>query len=257
MANINEERVKKFRDMGIPMPMAPVDPGMAQGPVKNTEFAKKLAAIKGGAIKETVDVFLEKEKAQTGFVPLEVSKRNNPSEKQQQQPKNISKPQVSGPSFDLYEKALYGGDSNSVSESYERQSASPRSYASDFNDDNNGSEFMDSLKNRLAEKFTKSPQTQVKGQVLMNENSIRNQNVVQPGQMVINESQLRETITTISTQLIKKFMSEFLTSEPSLIKESDKIKKAEIVQEGVVKIDGKFFKLTPVTLKKNEKSNRA
>jgi hypothetical protein len=45
-------------------------------------------------------------------------------------------------------------------------------------------------------------------------------------------------------------MTEFLTSQPGLIKENEKIKKAEIVQEGVVKIDGKFFKLTPVSIKK-------
>lgn len=243
MANINEERVKKFRDMGIPMPMAPVDPSTAQGPVKNVEFAKKLAAIKGGAIKETVDVFLEKEKVQTGFVPLEVPKKGNLQEKAQ--PKNITKPQTSGPSFDLYEKALYG-ESSSVSESH---SVSPRTYASDMNNESNGSEFISDIRTRLAEKFNRPAPNQVNGQIVLNENSNKSPNI-KPGQIVIDEAQLKETITTISTQLIKKFMTEFLSSEPSLIKENDKIKKAEIVQEGVVKIDGKFFKLTPVTLKK-------
>ncbi len=250
MANINEERMKKFRDMGIPMPMAPVDPSSMQAPVKNAEFAKKLAAIKGGAIKETVDVFLEKEKAQTGFIPLEMPKKDNSQKREQvkEQQKNISKPSVSGPSFDAYEKALYG-DSSSMTESYERPSVSSRNYVADTNQESDGSEFINDIRSRLAEKFSKPNSGQLNGQVVLSENSIKQQNA-SAGNMVINEEKLKETITTISTQLIKKFMSEFLTSEPGLIKESDKIKKAEVVQEGVVKIDGKFFKLTPVTLKK-------
>lgn len=247
MANINEERIKKFREMGIPMPMAPVDPATAQGPVKNTEFAKKLAAIKGGAIKETVDVFLEKEKA-TGFVPLEVPKSKNSQTQTKEQPKVMPKPTTSGPSFDVYERALYGDSTSTMNESYERNPAPSRNYIADIEQESNGSEFINDIRSRLADKFTKSNPGQVNGQVRLNENA--NNHNVAPGSIVINEAQLRDTITSISTQLIKKFMSEFLTSEPGLIKESDKIKKAEIVQEGVVKIDGKFFKLTPVTIKR-------
>jgi hypothetical protein len=250
MANINEERIKKFKDMGIPVPMAPVDPSMAQGPVRNTEFAKKLAAIKNGAIKETVDVFLEKEKAPAGFVPLELpAKKNQPGKKQEAPLKeSIAKPSVSGPSFDAYEKALYG-DNTPSSSTYEKASVPGRNYVSDMNEESNGSEFINDIKSRLAEKFSRT--TQPAGQVVLNENKSQNNvNTVPAGHILINENQLRETITTISTQLIKKFMSEFLTSEPGLIKESDKIKKAEIIKEDIVKIDGRFFKLTPVTIKK-------
>ncbi len=115
--------------------------------------------------------------------------------------------------------------------------------------DNHGGEFISDIKNRLAEKFTKTGQ--VNGQVVLNENHNKSQGQVVPsGYKLINETELKDTITSISSQLIKKFMSEFLTSQPSLIKESEKIKKAEVVREDIVKIDGKLFKLTPVTLKK-------
>lgn len=250
MSNINEERMRKFRDMGIPTPLAPVDPSMAQGPIKNTEFAKKLAAIKNGTKKEEINTFIEKEKAQAGFMPLELPVKKNTLGKDQPKPvvETIAKQSVSGPSFDIYEKALYG-ESVSPVESYEKTSTSSRNYVSDINIESNGSEFISEMKSKLAQKFTNvnPTQNQVTGQVILKENNVQN---IPSGHKLINESELKETITLISTQLIKKFMSEFLSSTPGLIKENDKIKKAEIVKEDIVKIEGKFFKLTPVTLKK-------
>ena len=250
MANINEERFKKFKEMGIPMPMSPVDPATVQMPVKNTEFAKKLAAIKNGGIKETVDVFLEKEKGHNGFIPLETpAKRNIPGKTPEKKvaTETIAKHAVSGPSFDIYEKALLGESMPSTREA----PSSKRGYVSDFEpDNNNGGDFIRDMKAKLAEKFTSSGQNS--GQVLLSENNNRQQQTqnIPDGYRLINEAELKDTITIVSTQLIKKFMSEFLTSEPGLIKENDKIKKAEIVRDDIIKMEGKFFKLTPVTIKK-------
>jgi hypothetical protein len=245
MGNLNEERLRKFREMGIPQPMAPVDPASVQLPVKNTEFAKKLAAIKSGAIKETVDVFLEREGATKAFVALPTPTKGKNKQKEQIT-ETIKTPSVSGPSFDAYEKALYG-DSTPSSSSYERASAPARGYSSDVDSEGDGKDFLDNIRARLAEKAARAGQNP--GQRLLTENQNKSESIP-AGYKLINENELKETVTAISTQLIKKFMSEFLTSEPGLIKESDKIKKAEIIKEDIVKIDGKFFKLTPVTVKK-------
>jgi len=241
MSNLNEDRMKRFRDMGIPQPMAPVDPSSVQGPVKNTAFAAKLAALKGGALKEEISTFVDKQEANTGFVPLEVPKRGQkPGAPTSAPVEKIKTHATSGPSFDIYEKALYG-DNTPSSSSYEKASAPGRSYSSDIlNENENGSDFLSDIKNRLQQKALRASTAPATNQP-------NNQNQ-------INENQLIETVTQISTdvckQLIKKFMSEFLTSEPGLIKESEKIKKAEIVKDDIIKMGGKYFKITPVSVKK-------
>jgi hypothetical protein len=246
MANINEERLRKFKEMGIPAPMAPVDPSTVQSRVKNTEFAKKLAAIKNGTKKEELNTFIEKEKAKNGFAPLELpAKRNIPGRTPQKEiNETIAKPATSGPSFDAYEKALFGESSPSP----EVNVSSKRGYVSDVESDSNGSDFISDMKARLAEKYTNAP----KGQVILSENKSKQQQQqsVPEGYKLINENELKETITAVSSQLIKKFMSEFLTSQPNLIKENDKIKKAEIIKDDIIKMEGRFFKLTPVIMKK-------
>lgn len=246
MSNINEERLRKFREMGIPQPMAPVDPSMLKGPVKNIEFAAKLAAIKNGAIKETVDVFLEKEKGPIGFVPLETSKKSKPVNGQTKPiiSETIKSLPTSGPSFDAYEKALYG-DNTPTSNTYETAS-SGRGYSSNIGNEN-GNDFLTSIKTRLAEKAARASQSP--NQKILTENTS-----IPSGYKLIQENELREAITLISTDvckdLMKKFMEDFSTSKPGLIKESEKIKKAEIIQKDIVKIEGKFFKIVPVTIKK-------
>jgi hypothetical protein len=234
--------------MGIPVPMAPVDPATVQAPVRNMEFAKKLMEIRNGAKKEELSTFIAKEKAQNGFVPLEMpAKKNVPGKTQQNIIPEIAKPSVSGPSFDAYEKALYG-DNTPSSPSFEKASTPARGYSSDVDSENNDTDFLTGIRNRLAEKNAKIKNN---GQVILNENQNKSQGQAIPvGYQLINERELRETITEVSSSLIKKFMREFLTSEPGLIKESEKIKKAEMIREDIAKIDGKFFKLTPVTVKK-------
>jgi len=246
MSKLNEDRMKRFRDMGIPQPMAPVDPSTAQGPVRNTAFAAKLAALKGGALKEEINTFVDKQEANKGFIPLEVPSKNKGIIKEQKPGTPIEKVKshaASGPSFDAYEKALYG-DNTPESSSFERASIPGRNYSSDMLTENeNGNEFLSDIKARLQEKALRAvnnPNAQV--------------NTPAANQKLINENQLIETVTQISTdvckQLIKKFMSEFLTSEPGLIRENEKVKKAEIVKEDIIKMDGKYFKITPVLIKK-------
>lgn len=238
MSNLNEDRLKRFRDMGIPQPMAPVDPSTAQGTIRNTAFAAKLAALKGGALKEEITTFVDKQEGNKGFIPLETSSKNKGSLKEQNSApvEKLKTHAASGPSFDIYEKALYGDSSVSL----ETASSTGRNYSADMlNENETGNEFLTDIRTRLKEKALSAaskPNTQAYTQ------------------QSINENHLVDTITQVSTdvckQLIKKFMSEYLMSEPGLIRESDKVKKAEILQENLIKMGGKYFKITPVSVKK-------
>jgi len=80
------------------------------------------------------------------------------------------------------------------------------------------------------------------------------------GMVMVNEEDLKKKIINISTQVAKKIseqmiksvLSEYLKQSKNTIVESEKIKKAEVVGENVVKIDGKVYKLVPATLKVKE-----
>ncbi len=81
---------------------------------------------------------------------------------------------------------------------------------------------------------------------------------IKSGMIIIDEEDLKKKIISISTQvskkvaeqMIKSVLSEYLKISKNTIVESEKVKKAEIVGENVVKIDGKLFKLVPATVKK-------
>lgn len=268
MSAINEERLRKFKEMGLPEPMAPIDPSTVQAPVKNKDFAAKLAALKSGNKRAELNTFIEKAERQAGFVPLEVpAPKHQRVAEGQQRPIDPRKPKTpelkthaaTGPSFDLYERALYGDDRAAVavqnpnepdpfSDNYVRASqvvAPSRGYTSDVED--SPVNFFDAIKQKLAEKNSRAAQTQ------RIQESGNPQRIAAPKQQ-FDEEQIREYITEISSdvckKLIKKFMTEYFASEQNIIKESDKVKKAEVVRDDIVKIDGKFFKLQPVQVKK-------
>jgi hypothetical protein len=266
MSNLNEERLRKFKEMGIPEPMAPIDPGSVQGPVRNLNFAAKLAALKSGQKRQELNTFLEKAEPAPGFVPLEVPapkhqaiNEGRPRDPRKPEPPPLKTERAAGPSFDIYEKALLGEDRSSRAEpmyanepdpyspTYKRATPPPpiRGYQAEI-EESNPSNFFDSIKAKLAQKNAAVAQQIREGrQPALQEASVHSQ---------MDDDQIRQYITEISSgvckKLIKQFMSEYLASEPSLIKENDKIKKAEVIKEDIVKIDGKFFKLTPVQLKK-------
>jgi len=245
--NINEERLKKFRDMGIPAPMSPVDPSMLKGPVRNLEFAAKLEAIKRGVVKEELSTFIEKETGNKGFIPIETPTKKKP-QNQITETAEIKKPSVSGPSFDLYEKALYG---ESPSVSFDKNT-NARTYSHNITPsaDDTGTDFLANIKAQLAAKAMKANQSTPNNSKIIQENKTN----IPAGHTLVNENDFKEAVTMIASDvckvLIKKFMNEFLTSKPDLIKENEKVKKAEIIQENIIKMDGNYFKITPVTVKK-------
>ena len=241
---VKEERLKRFQNMGIPTPLPPPDASMMKGPVKNAEFASKLEAIKKGAIKKTVDLFLERETGNNGFKPMEVSKPKNgqnpnvkPVNNNNAAPALFSAP-VQGGMFN--EEELYG-KSTEVPFTQTASEIAGRGYRSNLNEnvDDNGSDFLSNIKMKLAEKVQRNPAT-----TLLKENKGNN----------INSNDLTEAITLVSTdvckKLFKQFASELLNSQSGLIKESEKVKKVEIVKEDIIKMGDKFFKITPVVVKK-------
>ena len=86
------------------------------------------------------------------------------------------------------------------------------------------------------------------------------QPMLPPGTMLVNEEDLKKKIINISTQVAKKIsenmiktvLSEYLKQSKNTIVESERVKKAEVVGENIVKIDGKIFKLVPATVKVKE-----
>ena len=86
------------------------------------------------------------------------------------------------------------------------------------------------------------------------------QPILPQGSIIINEEDLKKKIINISSQVAKKIseqmiktvLSEYLKQSKNTIVESERVKKAEVVGENVVKIDGKIFKLVPATVKVKE-----
>jgi len=81
---------------------------------------------------------------------------------------------------------------------------------------------------------------------------------IHSGMYLIDEEDLKKKIISISSQVAKKIseqtiktvLSEYLKISKNTIVETEKIKKAELVGENTVKIDGKVYKLVPQASKK-------
>ena len=57
---INEERLKKFQNMGIPVPVTPIDPSAVKNLNADPDKLKKLEAIRSGANKNLFQSIAEK-----------------------------------------------------------------------------------------------------------------------------------------------------------------------------------------------------
>lgn len=80
---------------------------------------------------------------------------------------------------------------------------------------------------------------------------------LQQGLVVFNEEDLKKKIISyatqiakkVSEQMIKSVLNEYMSQKKNPIVESDNIKKAEVVGENIVKIEGQIFKLVPAAVK--------
>jgi len=267
---INEERLKKFKNMGIPIPMAPIDPGSMKNLNADPEKLKKLEAIRNGAKKGEFKEIISKAepKKMPGFAPL-------PTPKQKPNP-NAPKSEIAVPlkSFTpassadaearLLEGALFGEDPRATAYSEPIQSSGEdRRIPSresllqeEYDSDPHGTEFLHNFKARMASKgFSKPIANASSGiQVVNPIQQTHTRQAVPTMSEVALEQKIIEVATvvatdianTVSKTMIKQVLAEYAKQSGGLIIESDRVKKAEIVGKGVVKISGKLYKLTPV-----------
>lgn len=259
---INEERARKFKEMGIPVPMAPIDPSSMKNLNADPDKLKKLEAIRNGAKRGEFKEILSKAEPKALFTPL-------PTPKNKQNP-NAPKAEIVVPIKDfapvnkgdaearLMESALFGEDPRAAAyaepayESVNEANISNRRPERivpaevSVNDDPHGTGFLQNFKARMAEKGLAAKKPIASPGI----------KVVQPPQLRqaasvgMSEAELERKITDIATDvsktIIKRVISEYVKDGSGIILESDRVKKAEIVGKGVVKIAGKLYKLTPV-----------
>ena len=245
---LKEDRVKKFKDMGIPSPMTPIDPALLKNANADPDKLRKLDEIRNGLKKNEFRAFIDKSTPTKQFEEVPVPKaKKNPNAPKSQTPeiKSFSPDSSSSSEASLLERAMYGETSNPYTENRKSDSSNqayspvPRIMQEEANDDPNGSRFLSEFKSRMRSSASAKPFVKT---------SQSSQNI-QNG-FVISEEELEERIVSISTQvskdMIKKVMTESIKSGSGIILETDKVKKAEIVGNGIIRLGGKLYKLTPV-----------
>lgn len=227
--NSKQEMLERFKNMGIPTPMKPVQ--NPQAPAKNKEMASKMDQIRNGALRGNFQKFIEKsEKTSVAPVNLPVPKvGKKPSEQTQASPALKSfAPKNSQAS--MYESVLYG---DTPSSNYSQNSGS----AGDVTDF--GPTHVDT-RARLRERIEKR------------QNDFQTNEFAQEGYangINLTEAELNEKITNIakevSKEMIKHVMLEMSKKNGGIIVESKTVRKAEIVGKNKVKIGGKTYILKP------------
>lgn len=267
---INEERLKKFREMGMPVPLPESieytrNPGAGQqamASMKNLnadpDKLRKLEAIKNGLNRNEFKDILEKAEPKpiNGFKPLQPKNKHG---------QNTLKSEIVVPIKDfapsdnaelraletmLSEDDSRGAYSQPIQPNDGRTSS--RMIQEDVNDDPYGSNFLQKLKS----KRTSSPGVSIQSStgnigLKVMQPVAPNFRQSTPGLSDIElENKILEIATYVATDIsknmIKKVISEYSKDGSGMIIESKNVKKAELVGNGVVKIAGKIYKLVPV-----------
>lgn len=255
MANpTQEEMLRRFKSMGVPTPLKPIDPTEFQVPVKNVEFAKKLAALKNGQARDVVENFIAKEGLiKEGPAPLPVPapkggrntgvNPNAPAQPNKKAPPPLAAfapTPIAGGGSELFEAMnLANVLEKEVASPTQAQSqrGNPRHLTENSLPDPTGRQFTTGFRNDLLERLEKKSAM-----------AEQYQEQVPAGYVMINEEELEVKIVNISSQIAKKMMSKVLSeymASKKTITESATVKKAEIVGKNVVKIDGKLYNITP------------
>lgn len=254
---ILREREEKYKAMGLPIPvlsmsqkeqMANSMPKIATG---NPDKMAKLQAIMNGGKKNLFQDIIKQAEPAGKFTPLPVAKPKGQKNNQQKPTTNIALNEIKvsrNPEADMFERDLYGDVSTSSRTSYvqpasgrvDRRGSLEDGY--DANTDS-GLEFANKIKSKLLEQAPgKSQKTQQNNAVVNSEElDTRIYNIAS------------QVAKSISTEMIKKVLNEYASNSvnsKNVINEGKNEKKAKFLKEDVVEIDGKFFKLTPVTVKK-------
>jgi hypothetical protein len=246
-----EERLKKFKDMGIPVPMQPVDPALSKNQNADPEKLQKLEAIRNGLKKNEFQTFIEKSTPTSPFgsIPVPKPKKNPNAPKVENVPalKSFSSDSSSLSEAALIERELYGetsSNNSSYATTNNPQSGNapiPRIINEDTNEDPTGSKFIADFKARMRSSVIAKPISGTISKPSIEQSSER---------LSMTEEELDRRIVSLATQvsknIIKKVMAESVKSGSGIIIETDRVKKVEIVGNNVVKLNGKLYKLTPV-----------
>lgn len=231
---MNEERLRKFQEMGIPIPTSNEE--VAMQVVKNKDMLLKLEQIKRGAKKNDFKEIIQKTE---GIVLNETPVNNNNLQKKGFQTNNKVAIQSFTPSASnsealAAERLLYGDD-NSLSNN-------PYINESEIDHEPPMTNYRQKLEERLSKK------TATNGENPYLKNSLASKSIsLQEEQIVEMVSELSKKIASeTAKETVKKIILEFAKSGKEILVESTKVKKAEIVAKDKVKIDGKIYKLVEV-----------
>lgn len=233
---MNEERLKKFQQLGIPIPTSNEEVTMQA--VKNKDMLLKLEQIKRGAKKNDFKEIIQKtEGIVLNEAPVNNQNFGNNSQKRGFQTKtNVPlqsfTPAASNSEALAMERMLYGDD-NSISQN---------PYVNENSESYPVTDYRQKLEERLNKKMSSSESSPYL------KNSLAAKNVsLQEEQIVEMVSELSKKIASETAKdTVKKIILEFAKSGKEILVESTKIKKAEIVAKDKVRIEGKLYKLTEI-----------
>jgi hypothetical protein len=230
---MNEERLKKFQQLGIPVPTSTEEVSFQA--VKNKDMLLKLEQIKRGAKKNDFKEIIQKtEGIVLNETPVNNQSYNNNNQKKGFQTKNNVPLQSFAPATSnsealAMERMLYGDDN----------SFSQNQYINESSDNYPVTDYRQKLEERLSKKMSSNETNPY----LKNSLSAKNASL-QEEQIVEMVSELSKKIAAeTAKETVKKIILEFAKSGKEILVESTKIKKAEIVAKDKVKIDGKIYKL--------------
>jgi hypothetical protein len=233
---MNEERLKKFQQLGIPVPTSTEEVSFQT--VKNKDMLLKLEQIKRGAKKNDFKEIIQKtEGIILNETPVNNQNYNNNNQKKGFQIKNHVPlqnftPTTTNSEAIAMERMLYGDD-NSFSQNQNINESTDSYPLTDY-------------RQKLEERLSKKNPSNETSPYLKNSLAAKN--------ISIQEEQIFEMVSEISKKVaaetaketVKKIILEFAKSGKEILVESTRIKKAEIVAKDKVKIDGKIYKLVEI-----------
>ena len=265
MPSLEEEkqaRIEKFKKMGMPIPIDKHLVEQTQVSIKNQNFFSKLQAIKQGANRAlNSEIINQGVKNPPSFQPLGENKSKNHTHKGEKK--------MDAPTLENFTPAASPNEFGNVDDMF--SSASPsasfknnkntidRSLLQSYsvNENDTGREFtsniQDKFRNKMAEKGVVIAPKQVHENQQPSNFIQTTTTQLHSGMILIDEAELTKKIADIakgvSEKMIKAVLNEYMKNDKELIVENDKVKKVEIVGKDIVRMEGKTFKLVPVTIK--------
>lgn len=246
MDEILKQKQERFKALGIPMPMEKPNLDQPIVNVKDPKMLQRIQEIKNGAKKQEFNEILTVGDNK-GFKPLpEPKKKSNPNIKNQ----NVSAPTLENfaPSkesneLDIYDK-LFSADPSVAPTLFKTPSqyTGQRIVQEDVSFDSTGSDFLSNFRQKLQAKAMSNGNS-LNSSGFGFTNPKPNDNIHEIEEKIYKISS--EVAKKISEETIKNVLDEYLSKKKNL-QENTFVK----VKDDIIKIDNKYYKLTPVTIKK-------